>query len=415
MKMILKLITVLIAVILFISAIYVIFLNNNENKTTCSVTIYKPKNKSQKEPDESNNESGTPSGTNSKHAVFIEEGTATWCENCPNVAQTMDQLYESGDYNFYYVSMIYDKNKIAQKRLKDDYNIYGYPTVFIDGGYKVISGDKEKSQFANAIRSAESRDVPNIKISVNISYHNDTDELETKVLVENKENYTYNGNLKVYLAEKISKWLNLHPTSDGKFVPYHFGFIDFIIDKNININSNSNKTYTETDKLSDFSDSDITPDDVMVFAVVFNSNSVNKYSYPDDNKNEFKAHYADAVDTAELVKGGNLTPIVSVTSPEIGKINLLGIPLIKTYFGNTYLVGKTTINVVAEGDDKVVKVDFYIDDKKVSEDTEAPFEYSFRKVDMLKHLFRKHTIKVIAYDAEGKTSAASFDVFAIWL
>ena len=68
------------------------------------------------------------------HTVFVEEGTATWCSNCPTVSGYIHELYTSEDYRFYYVSMIDDKNTKAEDRL-DEYNIIGYPTVFIDGGY----------------------------------------------------------------------------------------------------------------------------------------------------------------------------------------------------------------------------------------------------------------------------------------
>ena len=44
------------------------------------------------------------------HTVFIEEGTATWCESCPVVAEILHELYDSGEYSFYYVSMVEDGN-----------------------------------------------------------------------------------------------------------------------------------------------------------------------------------------------------------------------------------------------------------------------------------------------------------------
>ena len=227
-------IAIFVLAILIISAISVVYLIGDSEDFICEITIYKPEYRSPNQPDEPDDGPGIPGGEELKHTVFIEEGTATWCINCPNVAQVIHDLYESGDYNFYYVSLIDDKNEVAQKRLKDDYSIYGYPTVFIDGGYKIVSGEKAKSEFANAIRSAESRDVPKLKISVEISYNNVTGELETKVLIENNEDYIYDGTLKVYLTEKISRWVNRHKTGDGEIVQYHFGFLDFIIDKNVN-------------------------------------------------------------------------------------------------------------------------------------------------------------------------------------
>ena len=63
----------------------------------------------------------------------------------------------------------------------------------------------------------------------------------------------------------------------------------------------------------------------------------------------------------------------------------------------------------------VVKVKFFANGDLVGEDTEEPYEYSFRKVKLLKRFLRKHTLKVIAYDDEGKTGEGSIDVIAIFL
>ena len=64
---------------------------------------------------------------------------------------------------------------------------------------------------------------------------------------------------------------------------------------------------------------------------------------------------------------------------------------------------------------KFTKYTVYIDDNLVSEDTEAPYEYSFRKVKLLKRFVRKHTLSVIAYDDEGKTGTNSIEVFCFLL
>ena len=408
-------IAILVAVILIIAAIIAVYTSGDDKEFVCGITIDKSEDNVQYEPNVPDNGPNTPNSGKVKHTVFIEEGTATWCVNCPNAAKAIQELYESGDYNFYYVTMIDDKNDVAQKRLKEGYNIEAYPTLFIDGGYKVIPGE-DKSEFIGGIRDAESRDVPDIEVSVSVSYDNDTDELETSVLIENHENYTYDGTLRVYLTEKVSRWVNRFTTYDGELVPHHFGFLDFVINQEIGIGGNSNDTFKDKRKLSEFSVSDIAPDEIVVFAVVFNSHSVEKDSYPPTKRTgKFDAHYADAASSAELVEGGNSPPIVGVDSPEFERVNLFGKPLFHTYFGSTYLIGKTTIKATAEDDKEVVKVEFYIDDKLVYEDNEAPYEYSFKKIDMFKHLFRKHTIKIVAYDEEGRTSSTYFDAFTVLL
>jgi len=117
-------------------------------------------------------------GENLTHYVFIEEGTATDCKNCPIVANILNELYESGKYNFYYLSLVNDRSSEAQNRLSQDYDIYGFPTVFIDGGYKVIvGGNNAKSKYEQAILDAGSREAPNIQVTVNAKYDNKTDKL----------------------------------------------------------------------------------------------------------------------------------------------------------------------------------------------------------------------------------------------
>ena len=43
--------------------------------------------------------------------VFLEEGTTSWCEKCPSVRDILHELFESGEYKFYYVSLVEDKNE----------------------------------------------------------------------------------------------------------------------------------------------------------------------------------------------------------------------------------------------------------------------------------------------------------------
>ena len=372
----------------------------------------------QKNNDEINEgENNTPNNGEQEftHTVFIEEGTATWCPNCPDVAGVLYEIYNSGNYNFYYVSMIEDMNSKAKNRLYDNYNIYGFPTVYIDGGYKVfVGGGDKKSIYEAAIKQAQIRAVPKIKIILKAEYDNSTNEIITEVFVENNENETYKGYLKVYLTEIISRWVNPYKAFDGKTKPYHFGFIDFIIDKEITINSKTNTTVSDRKKLTDFIVSDLKPEELMIIAVVFNSQSVKQYSNPSDG-NEFNAYYADATNATILVQGGNLPPIVGIVLPESGKLHLFGKPILNTLFKNTVLIGKTSITASAGDDKGVEKVEFYIDDQLKFTDTQQPYEYSFNKVKLLKRLIRQHVLKIIAYDAEGKNATVEIKVITILL
>jgi len=337
--------------------------------------------------------------------VFVEEGSFTNCQYCPIVAKMLYELYSSGNYKFYYVTLI-KANEKAANRLDNEYNLSGLPTVFIDGGYKVIMGGlHEKSEYAQVIRDAELRSVPKIQIDIVAEYDNNTNELLSEVLIKNIDNEPYNGRLRVYLTEKISRWSG--PGGD----PYHFGFLDYLINEEISVDTDKNVSYSVTEDISD-----LDPENLMVIAVIFNSEKKQGYSDPPKNKKPFDAYYADNVDGTDLVEGGNLPPTVGFNLPEIGKLHILGIPIFKFKFHkNTVLIGKTKLVANAEDDKGIEKVDFYINDKLVGEDTEEPYEYSFRKVKSFKRFFNKFTIKVIAYDDESKTGEGSLEIIGLFL
>lgn len=364
----------------------------------------------------------TPGNETLIHTVFIEEATATWCTNCPNVANILYSLYEANKYNFYYVALINDTNPIAVERNWKDYNVFGYPTVFIDGGYKVIiGGSKPESMYIDAISAAQGRPVPKIKVTVTAQYKNTTKEVIVNTLVENKGNNTYNGKLKLYLTEIIS-----HVSGyDSK--PYHFAFLEYLTNKDISVLGNDNTTYSETKDISAYD-----YENLMIIAVVFNSVSQQGYANPSDTTtNLFDAYYADATNATKVVPKGNLPPQLQITSPQKGNIYWNGKPLsivdkiihrkhiikklenfsiLKTFLYNkTYLLGKNKIITVNATDDSVIaKVEFYVDGKLQFTDTQAPYEYSFVKISKFKSLFfKEHTLTVTVYDDTGKKTSAS--------
>lgn len=337
------------------------------------------------------------------HSVFLEEASFTDCYYCPLVAEMLYELYSTGNYNFYYVTLIKTVEK-ATSRLDIDYNLFGLPTVFVDGGFRVLMGGlHDKSEYVQAIRDAEVRDVPKIKVTVNAKYENITNKLSINIEVVNKEDETYKGRLRVYLTEKVSRW------SGPEGEPYHFGFLDFMINKDISVGANDNTSFSETRDLSD-----LDPENLMVIAAVFNSEKKQGYSKP-PKEHPFDAYYTDAVDGAEVVEGGNLPPVVGIVRPTYSKWHILGKPVTKTLRQKTILIGKTTIKVNATDDSKIEKVEFYIDEKLEHTAMDKPYEFSFRKIGNFKNIFRKNNIKVIAYDDEGKTAQDSVDVISLFL
>ena len=332
------------------------------------------------------------------HYVLVEESTATNCQYCPNVANILRNLYESGNYNFYYVSLVDDVDEFNTKalaHLTNDYNKYGNPTVYIDGGYKVIvGGTNSQSDYTDAIETAESRNVPQIQIEVSTEYNNNNDKLSTTVLIKNYETSTYNGHLRIYLTEINSRWY------DYDIEPYHFAFIDFIYNDDISIGQKGEKTIEKDYDISDFD-----PENLMVIASIFNKNPVKSYSKPPDEY-EFNAYYVDATDGVEVVEGGNRPPEVSITGIEEGKIHFRGNPIVRTITGKTILIGKTTLDISASDDTQVDRVEIYVDDELAATLKSSPYNWEISNPSGRRELLiREHEIKVIAYDETGKESA----------
>jgi len=341
---------------------------------------------------------------NSIHYVFVEDGTATDCKNCPIVANILHELFESEMYNFYYVSLVNDRSSEAQTRLTSDYDVYGFPTVFIDGGYKVIvGGNNDKSEYEQAILDARSRDVPDLQVTINAEYDNKTYKLTTEVVIENNEKKTYNGRLKVYLTEIVSQWNGY----DGK--PYHYGFVDYVINKDISIDSNGEKNFSDSQNISDYDH-----ENLMIMAVIFNSESTSKYVYPNENDHSFDSYYADAVNATKVAKGGNEPPGVGITSPVEGKIYFFNSPILEILgpLDNTFLIGTKTISVYASDDSGIEKVEFYVDGELMETVKSEPYEWAL-KISIFKEILpHRHTIEVIAYDDTEKTDSDSIEVWA---
>lgn len=348
------------------------------------------------------------------HTVLVEEATATWCTNCPSVADILHTLYETHNYRFYYVSLVNDTSLKVKERLFTDYNIYGFPSVYIDGGYKVVVGGNPpnaESAFADAIKAAQGRPIPNIKIELTAEYQNTTQVLTVSVHLYNHGNDSYTGRLKLYLTEIISHWTGY----DSK--PYQYSFLDYIpTQSDITIPGKGDITLDGTMNISAYD-----YENLMIIGVVFSSQKQQGYAQPPSSK-PFDAYYADATTATKIVEQGNLPPQLEITSPQKGKIYLSGKPILERLqdsklfgtifhtitYNKTILLLKKIITVNASDDSAVTKVEFSIDGTVMYNDTTAPYEYSFKKVNKIKSLFFKnHTLTVTVFDDSGKSTSAS--------
>ena len=65
------------------------------------------------------------------HTVFGEYASASWCPPCSTASEDLYAIYNSGDYPFYYVSLVSDNNTIAKDRM-NSLAVYSIPAVFFD-------------------------------------------------------------------------------------------------------------------------------------------------------------------------------------------------------------------------------------------------------------------------------------------
>jgi thiol-disulfide isomerase/thioredoxin len=109
--------------------------------------------------------------TNFTHTVFIEEATATWCPYCPLMAEALYNISQLGIYPFYYVAMVDDMNTQASSRVRNEYNIYGFPTGYYDGGYRVVvGGTTSQSAYLSPLKSCGKHKVTALNLSVSLTY-----------------------------------------------------------------------------------------------------------------------------------------------------------------------------------------------------------------------------------------------------
>jgi len=257
-------------------------------------------------------------GAKGTHYAFGEYGTATTCGYCKYAHGALKELYQEGQHDFYYVSLICNKNTKAATRASE-YNLYGYPTVWWDGGYKVNVGAGSipgaKSAYKSSINSCLNRDVEDIDIDLSATWLGST-KISVDVTVINNEATTYSGYIRVYITD-IASSENWRDTAGNL---YTFAFLDWAFNEPISITSGGSWSDTMTWDGSANGYSSVTEDNLMIFATVFNDEWNQGYSYPPSG-NPFDAYYVD--ESVEYRVGDNRAPnSPSSPNPYDGKTNV---------------------------------------------------------------------------------------------
>ncbi|HEC95227.1 MAG TPA: hypothetical protein ENI45_04595, partial [Thermoplasmatales archaeon] len=225
------------------------------------------------------------------HTVLAEMGTSTMCGYCPTVSQYLWNIYSAGTRDFHYVSLVADKNSEADDRC-GELGLTGYPTVFYDGGYRrIVGAGAPQSTHEAIIDECGQRDVPDIDLTVDVTWDGDTsmtitvnaqnNEVPDTEITEgptgliNNTNPTFawnaatgssNWHIRVYVTEIVSRW------NDADGDPYHFALLGFALNKNINMPGGETYQETTTWDGSAHGYSDITQDNIKIIAAIFDKN-----------------------------------------------------------------------------------------------------------------------------------------------
>jgi hypothetical protein len=167
------------------------------------------------------------------HTVFGEAALYTMYPYDRYAAAALDSIYAQGQYPFYYVSLVDDKNTHAAAR-NVEYNVNGFPTVFFDGGYQVCAGawtniPQMVSLYTSTIIQCGDRAVPDIDASLSVTWLGNAT-MNIKVTVQNNEASNYHGRIRVYVTEIVSTmgwYIGGHPC--------HFPFLDYAFNEIISV------------------------------------------------------------------------------------------------------------------------------------------------------------------------------------
>jgi hypothetical protein len=186
----------------------------------------------------------TSKSMNFTHTVFIEECTVTTCPYCPLAAEALYSIYNSSDYPFYYIALVYDENILAAYRFWIHYRATAFPSLFFDGGRSQAVGagttpQQTEQLYRPLIEKAGNQTVHPLEITTNVIGH-DNAKLDITVTVKNTGTKLYIGFVRSYITEIVSRW------KDSQNKPYHFGFLDYAIKKVIILSPQKSRTFTMT-------------------------------------------------------------------------------------------------------------------------------------------------------------------------
>ena len=244
-----------------------------------------------------------PVRANFTHTVFAEETTATWCSNCPFVAEAIYNVYQSGDYDFFYVALVDDMNPIAKAR-NIDYTfiskVYAFPTVYFDGGDTNVVGRSSTVPLTEAeyrpLIEQEGERTPRQPLTLDTSATWDGNaQITITITATNEGSLPYFGKIRSYVTEIESRWI------DDSGDPYHFALLDYALNRYVLLLPNKAKSFTETfDGAADHQGQtyeDITQENIQIVTTISHWIPHFRTGYESDTYNQYYlAYYVDQTD-----------------------------------------------------------------------------------------------------------------------
>lgn len=178
------------------------------------------------------------------HTVLVEWGSAQFCGPCATWSAYIWNLYNQELYDFEYITMIVygfgGWTDILNSKARSWNNLYGftaYPTNIMDGDYRRQTSNT--GTFPGNLDSCGNRDVDDLEASITVSHEGDA-KLQIDIEIINNEGSTYNGRIRVPIAEIQSRYKN----AQQQF--YHNGFLDYAFTMNKQISIPAGETYTDS-------------------------------------------------------------------------------------------------------------------------------------------------------------------------
>jgi hypothetical protein len=201
------------------------------------------------------------------HHVLAEFGATSTNPQCPAVSDYLNEIYTSGDYEFYFVTLNTDRESLANSRYWELPAGGYWPTVWFDGGYSYLLGNQgSKSPYISKITQAGARSVADISLELYIEWLGD-DEMVVTIRITNKEASIYSGHLHAYITEIASRWNDYYGDK------FNYSMIGYAFNKNLNIVAGD--TYSENVSWDgdDHGYNNLQEKNIFVIATVFDSGS----------------------------------------------------------------------------------------------------------------------------------------------